>query len=158
MQTLEGTIREARPGDVGELCEAALALYARLGELGFLFKADEKNIKKDIENRLDSKFLKIYIYEERNRLAGFINLSIIKGNSNFEGTGLSGFINELFVKEGFRGKKIGAALMEKAFGFFAAKSVRRVQVHSVVSNGGAIRFYKNQGFKEDYISFIKILE
>jgi GNAT superfamily N-acetyltransferase len=158
LEILDGTIREARQEDLDAICGMFCDLYARLGELGFLFSADEEKLKKNMANRLDAKFFKIYVYEKENLPAGFINLSIIKENSNFLGARFSGLINELYVKKEFRRKKIGSALLQKAFDFFAAESVNRVNLNVVFANADAAAFYKNAGFKEDYISFIKILE
>jgi ribosomal protein S18 acetylase RimI-like enzyme len=137
-------------------------MYAHLSGFGYYFFLDENNLRKYLEDRIDSKFSKLYVCEYDGALIGFINLSVLKSNSNFKGYPFYGFINDLYVKKDFRGKKVGSALIEKAERFFDARAaaglINRIECHALCANVDAIRLYKKLGFKENYVSLIKMLE
>jgi ribosomal protein S18 acetylase RimI-like enzyme len=137
-------------------------MYAHLSGLGDSFLLDEKNLRKYLEDRIDSKFFKLYVCEYDGALIGFINISILKSSSNFKDFPFYGYINDFYVKKDFRGKKVGAALIEKAEQFFdsraAAGLINRIECHSLCANADAIRLYKRLGYKENYVSLTKTLE
>ncbi len=145
--------------DISRVFEMFVQLYEHLNSKGFVLKLNTGNLTEILEATLDSKFLKLFVAESENKVVGFINLNISKINIKFkaENSKYIGNISELFVDESCRSKNTGKMLIERAREYFSEYEIEYMQVHTMVKNTRAVNFYKNAGFTEDYISFIKLI-
>ncbi|MDR2940125.1 MAG: GNAT family N-acetyltransferase [Clostridiales bacterium] len=150
-------IRQMAAGDIGQIADMFDRLYGHLNSKGFVLKLNLQNIKPIIEASLSSNFSRIYVAHVNNKVVGFININISKINIKFksETSKYIGNITELFVDSDFRGNNLGKLLVMRAKKFFSENGVEYVQVNTMVGNTRAVEFYKNNGFSEDYISFIE---
>lgn len=147
--------------DINDVYLMMIDLYEHLNKNGFALKLNEEKIVKSIiENTVNSKFMKIILAYVDGELAGFINFALAQFNPKFikHNEKFIGNITELYVKQDFRGNNIGSTLLKEAEDFFKEKNITVIQVNTMFSNVDAIKFYKNNGFVEDYIAFIKIFD
>ena len=57
-----------------------------------------------------------------------------------------GYINELFVKEKARGRKISSQLMQQMSDWFKERKVKNISLNVFAANKHAIKIYKKWGF------------
>jgi ribosomal protein S18 acetylase RimI-like enzyme len=106
-----------------------------------------------IDTKRDSKFFnekikkkEIFVLEEKGEYAGHICFGKHLLNPPFAG---SIFIEELAVKQKFRGKGFGTALMEKLVEFCKSKKIPAIHLGTGDETGNkAIKYYEKQGFKK----------
>jgi len=106
-----------------------------------------------IDTKRDSKFFdekiknkEIFVLEEKGECAGHICFGKHLLNPPFAG---SIFIEELAVKQKFRGKGFGTALMEKLIEFCKSKKIPAIHLGTGDETGNkAIKYYEKQGFKK----------
>ncbi len=63
--------------------------------------------------------------------------------------GKSLYLDDLYVKEAYRGHKIGSALLDKVIGFGKQNNCKRIRWQVLEWNTPAIEFYKKLGTKLD---------
>lgn len=154
------TTKPIHEKDINDVYLMMIDLYDYLNKNGFALKLnEEKIIKSIIENAIDSKFAKITLAYVDEKLAGFINFALAQFNPKFikPNEKFIGNITELYIKKEFRGNNVGSTLLKEAETFFKEQNITIMQVNTMFSNANAIKFYKNNGFAEDYTAFIKIL-
>jgi len=106
-----------------------------------------------IDTKRDSKFFdekinnkEIFVLEEKGEYAGHICFGKHLLNPPFAG---SIFIEELAVKQKFRGKGFGTSLMEKLVEFCKIKRIPAIHLGTGdMDNNKAIKYYEKQGFKK----------
>lgn len=95
----------------------------------------------------DTPYAKGYMIEYNGEVAGYVLLAITYSN---EVGGKVVWIEEIFIKEEFRGKGIG----KKVFGQIKElnKDAKRFRLEVTKENLGAIRLYENLGYENlDYL-------
>ena len=107
----------------------------QINRIGSQIKEDF-NKKYDIENFIDLDYATIYVYEEDNKVVGFIQLE-----SHYE---ILDLINIAVDKE-YHGKNIGSKLIEHAINNITAE---KIMLEVRESNKSAIRLYEKNNFKE----------
>lgn len=112
-----------------------------INDLNFIDKIgsqikEDFNKKYDIENFINLDYASIYVYEENNKVVGFIQLE-----SHFE---ILDLIN-IAVDEEYKGKNIGSKLIEHAIQNTTAE---KIMLEVRESNKSAIRLYEKNQFKE----------
>lgn len=107
----------------------------KIGEIGSLIKEDFNN-KYDINNFINYEYAVIYVYEEDNEIAGFIQLE-----EHFE---ILDLINIAVAKK-YQGKDIGTKLIEYAISNTRAD---KMMLEVRESNLSAIKLYEKTQFKE----------
>jgi ribosomal protein S18 acetylase RimI-like enzyme len=95
----------------------------------------------------ESKVYESYVFEEQNEILGFISLVFYRTIFHKVGTAL---INELIVKNKFRNKGIGRALLEKAIDEAKRRNMDEIEVGVMIENKKAIEFYKRNGLNDEY--------
>lgn len=135
-------IRKLEAGDKSAVLDMMKGFYA---SPALLHHAPEGVLIKDIEDCLaGSPYIECYVAESDGKIAGYTMLS--KGYST-ECGGISVMIEDLFVKEEFRGRKIGEKFLRFAEEKYRGVAVRlRLEVEP--SNLGAIRLYERCGFTD----------
>ena len=112
-----------------------------INDLNFIDKIgsqikEDFNKKYDIENFINLDYASIYVYEENNKVVGFIQLE-----SHFE---ILDLIN-IAVDEEYKGKNIGSKLIEHAIQNTTAE---KIMLEVRESNKSAIRLYEKNQFQE----------
>ncbi len=101
----------------------------------------EKDIDKEIDVELHDPLFLTYLAETDDKIpAGYILIKNCIHCGHFE-------VDQLFVKDEFRGNKVGKGLMDLALEE-AKKSGRPLLLEVYKSNAKAISFYEKLGFKE----------
>lgn len=93
---------------------------------------------KSIENRLKNPEVFVFVFREKNELAGFIDFSLAQA---------IGGINGFSVKEKFRKKGIGQKLLDFAVEFLKENGAEKIHLLVKTENAVAKKIYKNAGFK-----------
>ena len=60
---------------------------------------------------------------------------------------MEGFIEDLFVTEKYRNKKVGSSLFSKVLEWLKDNVAKSMDVHVSVGNEKVIKFYEHNGFK-----------
>jgi ribosomal protein S18 acetylase RimI-like enzyme len=62
-----------------------------------------------------------------------------------------GFISELFVRPAERRHRVGRALVDAAFAWFARADVGSIELHVLVHNAAARSFWNDMGFEDELV-------
>ncbi|HWQ04398.1 MAG TPA: GNAT family N-acetyltransferase [Longilinea sp.] len=95
------------------------------------------------------------VAEDENQVVGLLSLVFYRVWFHPGGTAL---ITELIVDEQFRGKGIGANLIEEAVKAARARGMDEIEVGTERENSGAQRFYRRCGFDDEYVLLSKEFE
>ena len=107
--------------------------YDRINEIGSLIKDDFCNVY-DISNINDKNYAFIYVYEENNKVIGFIQIE-----KHFE---ITDIIN-IAVDENYQNKGIATELIE----FIKNDVEEKIMLEVRSRNEAAIKTYEKNGFK-----------
>lgn len=128
-------IRNGKPTDKKEYLKTQKKAFPTID-----IKRDSKFFDEKIKNK------EIFVLEEKGEYAGHICFGNHLLNPPFVG---SIFIEELAVKQKFRGKGSGTALMEKLVEFCKSKKIPVIHLGTGdMENNKAIKYYEKQGFKK----------
>lgn len=98
----------------------------------------------------DTPYAKGYIIEDDGLVAGYILLSLTYSN---EAGGLVVLVEEIYIKDDFRGRGIGKKALTKIKEMY--KEAKRFRLEVTKENKGAIKLYKNLGYEDlDYLQMI----
>lgn len=95
------------------------------------------------------------VAEEENVVVGMLSLVFYRVWFHPGGTAL---ITELVVDQNFRGKGIGAQLMDEAVKAAKTRGMDEIEVGTERENTGAQRFYRRCGFDEEFVLLSKEFE
>ncbi|MBC8569377.1 GNAT family N-acetyltransferase [Zongyangia hominis] len=117
-----------------------------------LYGANMEHIEKTFEAIMEKcPYLRAVMIEQEEKIMGFALLAYTWSN---ESGGMVVWLEELYVKPGYQGQKIGSQFlrwMEKEYADFS-----RIRLEVCPSNPGARRLYERFGFETlDYIQMIK---
>jgi ribosomal protein S18 acetylase RimI-like enzyme len=114
-----------------------------------------KHILEGFEKLSERETDRIFVAEDESH--AFLGYLWVGEGSNMM-TGLKhGYIYDIFVKEGFRGKGIGKKLLEKAESYCRGKGYSRILLMVSTSNETATRLYNRMGFKAEQTYMGKVL-
>ncbi len=122
---------------------------AKMMEEFYQSDAVDHNIPKEfIENTIemamgDSPYNKIIICKSENKYAGFCHIAF---SYSCEAGGLVAIIEELYVRDDFKGKGLGTSILSFIHDKFDDK-VKRYRLEVVQENLLAIKLYERLGFK-----------
>lgn len=144
------TVREGELKDrtsLDELFREELEYHKNL--LPDIFKIPEILVsEKWLESILDNDNIFLVVSEYNEKIVGTILYKIEK---NPEDPILKerkyGYIEEMIVKESFRGKGIGKKLLDYATEDFKSKDLKEIEINVWENNEIGLRFYEEQGFK-----------
>jgi ribosomal protein S18 acetylase RimI-like enzyme len=146
-------IRKWKLDDIESITSLLNQLSKDLGE-GDIYKS--KNVKKHyLEMLKDKKTYEAYVYVKDKVIIGFISIIYYKSVFHKVGTAL---INELVVVSDYRNMGIGKELIAFAIMRAKTKKMDEIEVGVMKENEGAIKFYKKNGFDEEYLLLGKEFE
>jgi ribosomal protein S18 acetylase RimI-like enzyme len=157
-------IRRATQTDLTQLLDMYDCLYDGLydiliGEYGYPFSFSREANAEVLAVRLKSKLFGIFVAEENGALAGFVHGSVTKLDRrlSFEGQNSIARIDEIYVKDEYRGSGAAAALLGAAEDWFAQSGVSIVESYILSENFSSIRFHEKLGYKTTTVRMIKRL-
>lgn len=119
------------------------------------YKNYDKHLKEDIKEymKLDQKKAVIFVAEDNKKLVGYIYGRIITRSKMV--LNRVGIIEDWFVEEGYRGKKIGEMLWNILIKWFKKKKCNCLELDVYPTNKQAIKIYHKLGFIDKSIVMIK---
>lgn len=97
----------------------------------------------------------IYVYEENDKLLGYIYGEVCKNPDRT--LSIVGHVEDWFVSKGSRGKKIGMQLWDKMMDYFRSKHVQIIKLEVFAQNKNAYKLYKKMRFEALDIVLLKRL-
>ncbi len=110
----------------------------------------EKEIERDVEKVFKEPNNQIFVAEENKKIIGFIIANFSPGVIR------SGWINEIFVTESFRKRRIGFKLMAKGLDWLKQKEAKKAELMTYKVNQKALSFYQKLGFKKEPAKFVRL--
>lgn len=155
-------ITKAKQSDIGmllalmeEACNMEARLYYKKSE-SRPFKKAESEYRSLIKSKISSSSGVAYIAYENGEPAGFIFAYIEKGYLPFRYK-RHGYIRNVYVRPAHRNAGIGQALLGKVFAWLRGKGINRVSLDTNTQNEGAKKLYRQLGFEDYFIYYIKNL-
>ena len=137
-------IRKIEERDSGEFLEMIDAFYHSSAVLHPVDSAhSEVTLKEALK---ESPYIDIFIIENENQIVGYIQNSITWSN---EAGGITVWIEELFIKDKFRGKGFGSKAIEFIMNYY--KNASRFRLEIEPDNKRAAELYKRYGF--DFLNY-----
>lgn len=99
-----------------------------------------KSIKDEFLETLKKRNSNILILEINKEICGFIKISLYK-------KGKVSYLDDIFVKLKFQGKKYGKLLFEYFLNYSKEKDIEKMGLGTRIENERAISMYKKYGFK-----------
>ena len=140
------TLRHATPDDADRISEL-------LGQLGYPARAAA--VRRRLERLAGSNADETWVAERDAEIVGLVGLHL---SESLEHDGPVGKISEIVVEERFRGKGIGATLMEAAEREARRRGCVLLFLTTAERRGEAHRFYRRLGFEETGRRFAKALD
>lgn len=135
-------MRNAAPGDVAPLVELMAEFYAEAG-----YELNRRHAAEAFAELLaNEQFGRIWLMEEDSEPAGYLVLTL---GYSMEYGGLSGWVEDLFVRAPFRNRGLAKAAMQAMREYCVARAVRVVSVEVGGSNDAAQQVYRRAGFLEN---------
>jgi ribosomal protein S18 acetylase RimI-like enzyme len=134
-------IRKAKKGDKKE--------FVNLCHQSFIEDGTKKKdisvikIRKQFDEFLNSNKKIFLMVEDKNSIKGYLAADISKNIWQ-----KSGYINDVFIAKGERGKGIGTLLLKKVIKIIKSKGIKKIRLSVDLKNTGAQRLYERFGFKK----------
>ena len=136
--SMEIKIREASEADYGSIMDM-------IKELARFERAEEK-VKNSVSRmRREKRFFRALIASENGRIIGYAVFFF----AYYTWVGKSLYLDDIYVKPRYRGKKAGTALLKKVFEIAAKEGCKRVRWQVLDWNKNAIKFYSKHGARID---------
>ena len=158
-------VRPAREGEIAEVAALWGEMYAhqRAHGMGLPLRDDAAEIwSRQLAGRLDSPVSVILVSEAVGPsgepapggadLSGFLAAQTKRLPPYFAAEKPKvGFISELFVRPAARRHRVGRALVDAAFAWFARADVGSIELHVLVHNAAARSFWRQVGFEDELV-------
>jgi ribosomal protein S18 acetylase RimI-like enzyme len=144
------TIREARdtPEDLDAMVAITRALHAHHAACDNRGRhaRDEKTMRQDMRETLEDPDARTWLAVDDD--AGVVGMAIGRIRER-EGhvPNVGGYITKVFVAESHRGTGLARRLVGELVGFFAERGIEQVDLHYLVRNESAQRFWTKLGFE-----------
>ncbi|MDT7542235.1 MAG: hypothetical protein QOE33_2139 [Acidobacteriota bacterium] len=138
---MEATFTLATPSDADLLVPLLREFYA-YDHIAF----DEPEARRALDQLLsDARLGRVYLIHLGDELAGYLVLTF---GFSLEFKGRDAFVDELFLREEFRGRGIGTRALTVAEETCRAGNVRALHLEVERANTGAQGVYRRAGFKD----------
>ena len=114
---------------------------------------DQNTINNYYENVYNKENNKLFIALENDNILGYVFINITDPKLNAE-IYKEAIIDALYVKEEYRNKKIGTALINKAMEYAKENSAKKISISVLKNNEVALDLYHKLGF-EDFSFILK---
>ena len=140
-------VRKATNNDISAIAELYREQFREMAKLipDFIKEGDQST--EFIENTIANEGSDILVYEENEKVIGFILLQAkTRPNFPFMLPGRYCYIMDIIVNEKYRGKGFGTALMNAAKDWAKERNCNFINLDVLVNNPGAIKLYEKLGF------------
>lgn len=135
---MEINIRKATDDDIP-------AIFGLIRELA-IFEDGLDKVSNSVEQmKAEKDFFKCYIAEDNGEVIGMALYYFVY----YTWVGKALYLDDLYVKEAYRGKGIGKKLMQKMMEVAREEKCHRMRLQVLGWNSNAIEFYKKTGFAVD---------
>jgi GNAT superfamily N-acetyltransferase len=152
---VDPVIRPARSAEIDEVADLWGEMYAHQRDHGMALALapDAVDIwKRQLPGRIDSPVSIVLVAENDGRLSGFLAAQTKRLPAHLTAASSKvGFISELFVRPADRRRNVGRALVDAAFQWFDRAQVGSVELHVLVRNEAARRFWAGCGFVDELV-------
>lgn len=138
----EISIRGAELSDADDLLDLLKALFTM--EKDFFFQEEVQRRGISLMLREQGRERQVFVAENDGKVLGMCSIQTLI--STAEGT-LVGLVEDVVVREGFRGNGIGNLLMEAVDGWAKRHGLTRLQLLTDRNNTPALKFYESRGWK-----------
>lgn len=124
------------------------------------FEAVQKKVQKKAEEIFDyrNNDILILIAELNNEPVGYaLSRLFIQDETADNGTGLMGFLDELFILDKVRGNGIGQKLIDQTIMWMKEKGIHRIKLHAYSWNHFAAKLYERNNFEPYVVSYEKFI-
>jgi ribosomal protein S18 acetylase RimI-like enzyme len=105
-----------------------------------------EHIEKRFREKIEGRDSQVLVAVEDGKVIGY-SLFWIADNSPYVREKQHGFICDVAVTSGHRGKGIGERLLESTRAWFKAQGIKRIAIYTLTGNQRAIAFWKRHGFE-----------
>jgi len=134
-------VRAARPSDIPLLVALMTEFYAEAG-----YSLPTEPAARTFAQLLgDPRLGQVWIVECDSEPAGHVVLTV---SFSMEYGGLRGFVDDLFVRQPYRGRGLAAAALAEVRRACASLGVRALHVEVGPANDMALRVYRRSGFED----------
>ena len=119
-----------------------------------LIKGFVEKKKRDFQKRIRSKNSIVFLAVKNNEIIGF-SINTIKKYDELFKLKQYGYMDDLYVKPEFRGKKVSSQLKEEAIKWFKEKGMKHASLGFNSENSKAHKIYKKWGFCDEYTEMMK---
>ena len=151
-------IRRATTKDVDEMAEMAyeFELYLiKLDDTLMEVPPPKALFRKVLRQGLNDEKHYIVVAEEKGKLVGMADFWAYP---EFLHGGMSGYMNNLYVREGFRGKGLGRTLLEHLMDAAKRRGVVAMHIPVKPMNLRALAFYRKAGMDEELLMMERRLD
>ena len=141
---MEITIRKATEKDF-------FAILSLIKELAVFEKAQEKVTNSVEQMREEKDFFQCYVAENDNK--EIVGMAVFFF-AYYTWVGKSLYLDDLYVKESYRGKKVSMKLLKKIFEIAKKENCKRIEFQVSSWNSSAIEIYKKYGADIDTESYL----
>jgi ribosomal protein S18 acetylase RimI-like enzyme len=106
----------------------------------------QEHIEKRFREKIEGEDSQVLVAVEEGEVVGYSLFWIAEG-SLFVRQRRYGFICDLAVESGHRGRGIGDSLLEATLAWFETKKVKRIVIYVLVGNAKAMNFWERHGFE-----------
>ncbi len=121
------------------------AIFGLIRELA-IFEDGLDKVSNSVEQmKVEKDFFNCYVAEDKGEIIGMALYYFVY----YTWVGKALYLDDLFVKEAYRGKGIGKQLMQKMMEVAREEKCHRMRLQVLSWNSNAIEFYKQTGFTVD---------
>ncbi|WP_340111233.1 GNAT family N-acetyltransferase [Maribellus mangrovi] len=121
------------------------AIFGLIRELAIYEDGLDRVTNSEEQMQAEKDFYNCYLAEHDGKIIGMALYYF----AYYTWVGKSLYLDDLFVKEEYRGKKIGSQLMQKMMDVAREEKCSRLRLQVLNWNSSAIEFYKKSGFMID---------
>jgi ribosomal protein S18 acetylase RimI-like enzyme len=151
-------IRKAKPEDAEELKNIYFEFMQGIEKLNSFYRQDieywNKDALKDMDEMLRMRNRRIFLLEDKGRIAGFMD-TLIKTRDDIYKIWKTGHIESVYIKPKYRRKGYSKALIEEAMKWFDKRGMKHFTVGAHALNTKARKYWEKLGFKEYFVLYNK---
>lgn len=141
MTAEEITVRGAEPSDVDDLVELLKVLFTIEEDFSFNEAVQAHGIELLLSRQGQER--QVFVAEKEGKVVGMCSIQTLI--STAEG-GLVGLVEDVVVRDGYRGNGIGNALMDAVGSWARSHGLKRLQLLADRDNTPALKFYESRGW------------
>jgi len=136
------TIRGAEPSDTDGLVALLRVLFTLEEDFSYNERVQRRGMALLISRQGPER--QVFVAEKGGRVAGMCSIQTLI--STAEG-GLVGQVEDVIVRDGYRGTGMGNALMDAVDGWARKHGLKRLQLLAERDNTRALKFYRSRGWQ-----------